>query len=373
MTEYCLGTVSEKEEILDFINYVFSQAKFPHDFKVMVPKSYGEKAKDLGAVHYLAKRDGKIKALVATRIIDVNVGGEKVRYGLIGNVSVHPYSRGEGHMKILMQMAREDAVKRGVDILILGGQRQRYGYFGYELGGLAYLYNVTSINLRHCLGDVDTSAITFASLEEKDVGYAKALYEKRPFHAIRPEDEFLDIVHTWNRPCHMIYKNNSPIGYVYSNFEEVVLEDEKDYPLVLKAFFESNSVSGLDIRIAPWQKERREFLLSVCESCTVGHVEMLSVLNWEKVLGAFFRFKSQCFALEDGNIKIKIDENTFEIRVSNGEGFVRKLDCCDEDCASFTTMEAQRLIFSMETVMNPDKNRFNWFPLNFYVDSPDGY
>ncbi len=373
MTEYCLGTVSEKEEIVDFINYVFSQAKFPHDFKALVPKSYGENAKELGAVHYLAKCDGKIKALVATRIIDVNVAGEIVRYGMIGNVSVHPYSRGEGHMKQLMQMAKEDALKRGVDILVLGGQRQRYGYFGYELGGAVQLYNVSETNLRHCLGDLDTSSVDFENLEEKDVAFAKSLYEKRIFHTLRPDDEFTDIVHTWAKPCRMIYKDNHSIGYVYGDFEEVVLGDEKDYPLVLKAFFEKHSVSGLQIRVAPWQKERNAFLMNLCEDFSLSHVEMLNVLNWEKVLAAFFKLKSLCFSLEDGRLFLEIDTEVFEIVVSEGKAFVKKHNSFEGDCLQLTHMEAQRMIFSLTTVMNPDENHLNWFPLHFCVDSPDGY
>ena len=373
MTEYCLGTASEKDEIIDFINYVFSQAKFPHDFRVLTPKSYGDNAKELGAVHYLAKCDGKIKALVATRIIDVNVGGKTLRYGLIGNVSVHPYSRGEGHMKHLMAMAKDDAKERGVDVLVLGGQRQRYGYFGYELGGTVYSYTVTKTNLRHCLGDTDTSCVTFATLEEKDVFFAKSLYERNVFHAIRPEDEFVDIVHTWNKQCRMIYKDNVPVGYVYGNFEEVVLEDEKDYPLVLKAFFEEEALSEINIRIAPWQKERKDFLMNLCEGCSVQHVEMLNVLNWEKVLDAFFSFKSRCFSLEDGKQNLRIDGEAFELKVSGGAASVTKTDKCDGQTHELDHMQAQRLIFSLATVMNPDENRLNWFPLHFYLDSPDGY
>ena len=95
MTEYVIGTYNDRDEIIDFINYVFSQAKFPHDFKKYMPKSYADDVQDLGAIHYLAKKDGKIKAVVANRIIDVSVNGKILKIGLIGNVSVHPYSRGK--------------------------------------------------------------------------------------------------------------------------------------------------------------------------------------------------------------------------------------------------------------------------------------
>ena len=65
------GIATEKEEIIDFLNLVFSQSHYPHDFKKLAPKAYSENINGLGAEHYLAKKDGKIKAIVANRIIDI--------------------------------------------------------------------------------------------------------------------------------------------------------------------------------------------------------------------------------------------------------------------------------------------------------------
>ena len=64
--------------------------------------------------------------------------GETLRVGCVGTVSVHLYSRGEGHMKILMAMMMDDARAKGCDLLMLGGARKRYNYFGFEQAGWAY-------------------------------------------------------------------------------------------------------------------------------------------------------------------------------------------------------------------------------------------
>ncbi|MBQ4527636.1 MAG: GNAT family N-acetyltransferase [Clostridia bacterium] len=372
MVEYVIGTIEEKDEIVDFINYVFSQAHRPHDFITLMPKSYGPNAKDLGAIHYMAKKDGKIKALVATRIISVNVCGKLLKYGLIGNVSVHPYSRGEGYMKQLMQMMLDDTKKRGVDILLLGGQRQRYGYFGFENAGAVFEYTVTKTNIRHCFGELDTSAISFKPLED-EIDFAKALYERNMFHAIREKDEFYDIMHTWGRECRIIMKNKAPIGYMYGCFDELILEDESDFPLVMKAIFETDNLDTASVTAAPFMTARAELLSEICEGSSVKEVKMINILNYESVLTAFFNMKSQLVSLQDGKADFVIDGRAFEISVTDGTPEIKKTDSVKDGAIVLTHKKAQEIFFSLKSLLLPSAQIKNWFPLPFMIDSPDGY
>lgn len=373
MIDYIFGTQNDKDEIVDFINYVFSQAHRPHDFKTLVPKSYADDAIDMGAVHYVAKEDGKIKALVATRIIDVNVCGKMLKYGLIGNVSVHPYSRGAGYMKKLMQMAIDDAKERGVHILLLGGQRQRYGYFGFENVGANPVFTVSKENIRHCFSDLDTSSISFRTMTNADVDDAKALYEKSIFHSIRKREEFLNIMHTWNRECDVILKNGNFAGYIYGNFEEIKLCDESDFPLVLKAFFEKNQPDKLEIKTAVYDKERICFLDSVCEDSCISQVKMINVLDWEAVLNAFFELKLKSMELCDGKAMVVIDDEAYTICVNDGKALVKKESRVPDGAIEMSHSRAQRLFFNMNSFIFTQRGFNNWLPLPLVIDAPDGY
>ena len=64
MTEYIIGNWNDKAEIIDFLNYVFSQLRVPHDFKRLMPVLYADDVLDFETPHYLVKRDGKILANV---------------------------------------------------------------------------------------------------------------------------------------------------------------------------------------------------------------------------------------------------------------------------------------------------------------------
>ena len=100
--EYRLSLDSERDDVIDFCNYVFSQAHVPHDFKTLLPKAYADHLPRLGAEHFIAVRDGHIRALVALRPLKMNILSRSLSVGFVGGVSVHPYARGEGHMKALM-------------------------------------------------------------------------------------------------------------------------------------------------------------------------------------------------------------------------------------------------------------------------------
>ena len=376
MTEYVIGTYNDRDEIIDFINYVFSQAKFPHDFKKYMPKSYADDVQDLGAIHYLAKKDGKIKAVVANRIIDVSVNGKILKIGLIGNVSVHPYSRGEGFMKVLLNQAIDEAKQNGVDLLVLGGQRQRYGYFGFENAGTDLLFTVSKDNIRHCFPDVDSSVISFRpfdSATDEEMNLALALYERRIYHTIRKREELRHIMNTWNAGCDLICKNGKMIGYLYGPFTELVLQDEADLPAVLKAVFERDKLTTIDIAVSPTLPERAAFLSSICELSFVKTVEMISVLCWERVLDAFLALKSQLCALQDGVAELVIDGGVYRICAENGVPTVETVDAPGGNAVHLSHNQALQLFFGIHSLVLPDERLKNWAPLPFGIDGPDTY
>lgn len=374
MTQYILGTPEDRADIIDFINFVFSQAHNPHDFKTLIPKVYGDHLPELAADHYLAKQDGKIKAAVANRIINISAAGTTLKAGLIGSVSVHPYSRGEGHMKQLMNMATEESRNNGVDILMLGGQRQRYEYFGFEPGGSCIRFDVTKTNLRHCFKDVDSSGITFCPMSNdrpKEIALAKKLYERRIVHTLRPKENFVDILHTWTAKCYVIYKNGSMIGYTYDNFCETELEQESDYPAVLKAGFEALNLDRINLRLAPYETERAAFLSRICEGFSIHTVELINILNWKRVLQASLSIKAATTLLADGELTVRIDNSTYRIIVANGTPTVTESNENPEIIMSHN--EAQLAFFGCHTGLFPD-HRLSWLaPLPLYLDAPDAF
>ena len=373
-TEYVIETPADRAEIVDFANYVFSQAHEPHDFKTLLPKAYGDHLPELGAKHFLAKQEGRIRALVADRPLALRVGGEVLRVGCVGTVSVHPYSRGEGHMKRLMAMMTEDAQAQGYDLLMLGGIRQRYNYFGFEQAGWAYRYSIGEPAVRHSLGGVDVSDIAFSELTEDDpaaVDFACALAAKQPVGGERPRERFLDIMHSWHSRCRLIRIGGEMAGYVMDEGTELALTDEDALPRVIKALFQADGLDHMSLTCGPHQTRRIEILEGICSSRSIGSVEMINVLNWPRVLETLMKLRASFMPLEDGAFTVAIDDApAITIRVTGGvptaaaEGLAPDL--------SLTHLEAQRRLFGLEAFALGSAYK-NWFPLPFFVTGADTF
>lgn len=372
-TLYTCGRPEQRGDILDFINYVFSQAARPHDFRTLLPKAYGDNAPgEASSWHYLALENGKIRGAVAQMPMALSVLDETLKCGMIGSVSVHPYARGEGHMKRLMAMAVEDAQERQYDLMILGGQRQRYNYFGFEREGYAVRYTVTQTNLRHCLGDTEQGTFTFSELTEErpeavDFCYGLAMSQK--VHGSRPRERFVDCMHSWHSRCRLIRRDGQMFGY-FTDGEWAVL-DEKLLSYVLRAVMREDGLREISVTAAPFQTERMAVLASIAEGRHIASSDMIRVLNWKNVLQALLKLESSFKRLLDGTAVLQIDGKTLKVAVKEGQVSVE--ETAETPACSLSEMEALRLLFGLEQFVDPSPLFFNWLPLPFFISNVDEF
>ena len=92
----------------------------------------------------LVRDEGEIVGSLAIHPLTIRVEGARLVTGGIGIVGTHPRRRGEGIMSAML----EDAVRRmersGYALSVLGGDRQRYGWFGWEDGGTRNTFELTT-------------------------------------------------------------------------------------------------------------------------------------------------------------------------------------------------------------------------------------
>lgn len=371
--EYRLSQACEWDDVVDFANYVFSQAHRPHDFKTLLPKVYADGAPEI-ARHFVAVRDGRIRAMVADCLQELRMGDCTLRAGMVGTVSVHPYARGEGHMKKLMTMMIDDAEQSGLDLLILGGQRQRYGYFGFENAGCTPRYTLSEASVRHGCAGLDASAITFSELTEErpdEVDFAWALSQRQISAGVRPRAEFLARMHSWNQSCSLIRRAGEPVGYVMGDAMELALTDEVLLPEVLKALMAQRSLKRLEMDVMTYEKERAAQIAPIAEGCILHEEEMIRVLNWERVLDAMMRLRARSGRMLDGEVTLQIDGQGLTLRAEDNQTHVERA----ARPADFvlTGREAVRLLTGTSGALCADARLLNWLPLPLHVSGADTF
>lgn len=96
----------------------------------------------------LLLRDGtQLVGCVAVHPMAIRLGAATLKAGGIGIVGTHPERRGEGIMTTLLQDAIGRMQKAGCAVSVLGGDRQRYGRFGWENAGVRIVHHLTARSL----------------------------------------------------------------------------------------------------------------------------------------------------------------------------------------------------------------------------------
>lgn len=278
---------SEKDEIIEFIDYVFSKAHRPHDFASLLPKLYGERG-DAAGHHIVVREDGKIAATLLCYPVTLHAGGKAYTTLGIGSVSTHPRARGKGYLGAMMVLVDARAKEMNAAFAALGGQRQRYQYYGFDNGGYQLRAQLERDNVRHALREIDDSSIEIVPMEQTHVFAALDLMGRQACFCARSEEACLDILRSWNNEPFAVMKDGvfSGFGALRKNPDschvaELLLESETDFPAVMKRL--SGEHGDLTICAAPWQKTRAKWLAGVCEEYGVSPNSMFKIYDQVQV------------------------------------------------------------------------------------------
>lgn len=381
-------TAKDRDELIDLIDLVFSQAHCPHDFEQLLPKLYGPQA-DTMKYHYGVRENGKLVAAVLSYPYEIDVNGKLLKMAGIGSVSAHRNTRGKGYMKAIMNTVVKDLQEDGTDLSWLGGQRQRYQYFGYDLCSRDYEFEVSKTNLRHIRGKDYQPAYHFIPFGEGTEGQklaAFALHNIQLVHAVRDFDEFEEILKSWNQKAYLVFQGEDMVGYLAAgedlkngercmNVSECVLAPAGE---IQEAVFSLIKHFHLDLVTVTVSENQPEYLRQLGRICEGYHCEFSGnyrIFHIRKVVEAFLKAKAERQKLMDGSFCVQAGEEVFTITVENGAVTVEAGGTPE---ISMSAMESNHFFFGMgtpefcreEAVEYPFLQ--NWFPLQFGISHQDG-
>ncbi len=374
---FSMGTPADRQDILDFGDFVFSKSDRPHDFQTLLPRLYGPQA-SFEPLHYLVKEDGKIRAMVCVLPMEYQVGETVLKISGVGTVSVHPAARGRGYMKKLMNWALRDMQERGEAFSVLGGQRQRYEYFGYTPSGVKLTYTITRDNLRHRYAGRTFAEITLRPMEEKDWAACHALYQKLPAGTLRSREEFPAILRSWDAVPWTVEKDGKVAGYfclAAQRILELVLDDPGLLPEVLQGIFQTTGLAECFLSLPDWETSLTPELGHLAEWYRLECDNNYRIFDFPAVARAFLQMKAAYTFLPDGQLSLALtDGQQLTLTVSGGVPSVT--ETANPDAWQLTPLEAQRLLFTPEgwrEIPQAGKNSLAraWFPLPLFNFSQD--
>lgn len=383
------ATAADHDALIDFINYVFSHAYDPTDFPTMLPKLY-KKEYDIARHHFVVKEDGQIKATVGAYPMRLQVCGESLKVCGIGAVSVHPYARSKGYMKALMNEALAAMRDEGVALAFLGGQKQRYEYFGFTPAGTELTFTCTAANMRHwfsregakqaALSDAGLSFKEITSPDDDALDEVYRLHTAKKAYVIRPRENLYDIMISWRNRLFGIYREEKMIGYVgawpdLNGIHEICTADHTGLTEIVGAYLQQMKINEVRVKCAAFETEKIEALIGPAESMEAGQAYNYAVLDYPAVLKAFLTLKNKTAPLPDGCLTVRIQGRTC-VKISVRDRIPAVYETEDAPDYTLTPLEATRLFFSHSSafsvgVMNGNAFARCVFPLPLFMEGSD--
>jgi GNAT superfamily N-acetyltransferase len=302
------------EDTIDFMNLVFG-AYAPIDFAQLLPALYQPTDEHMGR-NWAVREKGRIRAVVGSFPMQWCLGETTLEVAGIGGVSSHPRARGAGHMRQLMQHCVEHMRTENKHLSWLGGQRQRYGYFGYEKCGSAHNFSLDKTNLRHTYGN-ETSPIHFRTLQADDrthIQGAIELHAAQPFRCLRPAESFHALLCSWDhRPHIALAPDGRMIGYLVANqsgdlvSELFAVEEGRPDLEIARAWVEQQGGGSVRLELEPWHRLLPQ-LAHIAESFSTHATGNWQIFDWVSTLDALMKVRATMGPLVAGEVVVEIED-----------------------------------------------------------------
>eukprot|EP00929_Paragymnodinium_shiwhaense_P120203 TRINITY_DN92100_c0_g1_i1.p1 TRINITY_DN92100_c0_g1~~TRINITY_DN92100_c0_g1_i1.p1 ORF type:complete len:400 (+),score=56.93 TRINITY_DN92100_c0_g1_i1:76-1275(+) len=371
------------------------------DFKRFHPRIYRQHR---ATWHRLCRREDAIASCALIAPCDWLVGDSVLKVAGVGSVSTASSVRGRGYMQKLLEHCSKELQEAGVDLAVLGGQRQRYGHYGFENCGSVVELSFNGANAKH--RESNLHRMTFAPMSSQtneELIAAAALHRRRRLRVCREDEpaEFLLFLRAWGAHAYAAYDADKCFrGYfcvsdVDNGSKQEMLELEADSPeaasAIVSSWLQLHQTKDLKVLLPQSEMALVRHLSAWCEASKTCHANMFRIFNWEKVLAAFFQLRVEMAPaglLPEGCLHIDIGTATassrLQLRLAGG-----RATCCSVDSTDFEAdvicdeRTAMRLLFgpeSWETVAGSCKHVSNnalpllacWCPLPFTWASQDG-
>ncbi len=369
-------------EVLDDVFFRDDKTEPKQDFMGILPKLYKDKY-NCGYNNFIVKEDDEIKAAIGCYPNEVVAAGRKLKVMGIGNVAVTRDCRGKGYMIDLMNMALDVMKEEDYDYSLLGGQRQRYGFFGYEPAGYSYGFYVGKGNARRILGKEAESGYTVREVTENDtevISRIKAINEADASYAVRSEEMMVDILQSWRNVPYAAFDGEVFKGYFVAsrygkNVCELKAEKLEDTLRLIMSALEFCEKEEIHFCLPVFDTERCDYMSKICGNSNIYNTDMINIMNFGRFIEAFLSIKAERMNLCSGTLNVLIHgyktDESLAITVDGKNVTVMPTDAKPD--FELEHRDAIRFLLGLYSKERNELPAFaqGWFPLDFYAAGLD--
>lgn len=356
------------DELIALLNTVFTrQNGFAMDFEKVLPKMCVRDDGHMG-MHFGVFEDGKLVACIGVYPLDTVIAGQPLRFSTMGNIATHWDYTGRGYMTKLIERAQQELEAIGADAARLGGNRQRYGRYGFESCGqlLRLSFNKKTLLNRF----PDATPITFAEIHKDDTDtltFCADLYNENAIAVTRTPAACYPVLTAWEYRPYLCLADGKPVGYLSvkgGDVAEIFALDTKYFTDILCAWQRQND-TNLTFALQPHMTEKIRLFSAISDSMQLCAPSQFQIRNWPAVVSACLKLKATHCPLPDGELTLAIqDYGTLRIFVEAGKTGCEQTDKVPQ--LTLDRLQAARYLFGPlppEYTADAGPLARQWFPL----------
>ncbi len=258
-------------------------------------------------------KDDKILSLIRLFPMNLIVGRNKIKMGGIGGVATDPEARGKGYMIKLLNYNIKRMKDEGYALSVLGGNRYRYGNFGWENGERQINLNISSRSLNKA-GIKPATKVKRYQGEKEILKKIISVHEKEPLRVERTKKDYQFL---YQKIGTALYWSEKKGGFAYIDLAgegsaSRVIEwggDEKVIASIAAHLLNRFGSSVMTFPV-PVSKKFPKILYGLAESWSSSIVNMVKIINLKKNLEGFLpQIKEKWSSDKEEEITFRMEES----------------------------------------------------------------
>jgi len=309
-------------ELIAFLDKAFGQpADFPFD--KLLPAIYQPDDASMSA-NFAVRKGGSIVAVIGLFPITWHIGGRKIDAAVVGGVSVAEAFRRQGLMTTMMRHVVDEISRERYQVVLLGGQRQRYLHHGWEKAGICLSYEVTPASLRHTAGSGRLDSVKLVPLSDGSewTPVLKVMNESRPTWCERSTRKFPLHLRNWgNTPYIAMDQQERPVGYAVLGRDKRLVPELAAVTgaaavQIIRSLMEIAGTNCLSVETDILDVRLIRILEQICESVRPRESGNWRIFDWPNVVETLLLARLGTGAVCEGTVVVGLDDRHIALSIS---------------------------------------------------------
>lgn len=247
--------------------------------------------------HLIIRDKGRVVSHVGVHPMMIKLNGSVLKAAGIGAVSTLEKYRGRGFMQALLKASIDLMKKKKYDISWLGGDRKRYGFFGWENGGRSQGFGMTNRILKDL--KMQSYKVKKYNGENKLLKEIKSIHDMENFGLSRSNTGYKLLLGELKKEIYIAYDNNKAVSYIIigiakKNNKSAVTARTFEYggdvnglKYLFKYIFEVLKCENLNISVPVFYNKYKKLLFEICSNWSVNLGGMIKIIDLKSILKKF--------------------------------------------------------------------------------------